>query len=77
MNSYLSPQDRLEIEWFENHLSVKHEPLPRVLRSITHHYVGARVPHSNGSEWTDELRQSVIDDPELVREMVLNKMGES
>lgn len=21
MNSYLSPQDRLEIEWFENHLS--------------------------------------------------------
>lgn len=30
----------------------------------------------NQMEWTDELRQSVIDDPELVREMVLAKMGE-
>ena len=28
------------------HLSVKHEPLLRVLRSTTHHYVGARVTHS-------------------------------
>lgn len=37
------------------HSSVEHEPLLRVLRSTTHHFVGARVPHSN--EYLEYLAQ--------------------